>query len=354
VSRKAAVVALLLSLSACQGLGPATLAAGRGAYNDVIARTNSEQTLGLIVRMRYADPIGLLSVSSVTANLRVGANAKGEAGIGTESAYKGNLVPFSAGVSVEDNPTISYTPIEGQAFLREWLAPLSLETLVLAIQAGVNVDVILPLLVDRLNGLRFEAEATPEEREAFGRAAALMETLRALGAEAWIAQPGQTGRYELVLSGYAPEHTGQVEELLRLLDVSADARGGSTITVPVMLGPRVGGYPGLAVQTRSIAEIMRMAARMVEVPEEHVRAGVVAPSPVLVGEAGPMLRIRSSPSAPNQANVAVEHRGWWYYVDDTDLVSKRLFEDIQLLFLSRLSDATRGTQSSPVLTLPVN
>src|SRR5262245_990932 len=41
-----------LALSACEGVGPATLGAGRGAYNDVIARTNSEQMLALIVRLR--------------------------------------------------------------------------------------------------------------------------------------------------------------------------------------------------------------------------------------------------------------------------------------------------------------
>jgi len=353
VLRLTAVVGLLLSLSGCQGLGPATLAAGRGAYNDVIARTNSEQTLGLIVRMRYGDPFGLLAVSSVTANLRVGANAKGEAGIGTESAYQGNIVPFSAGVSIEDNPTISYTPIEGQAFLREWLAPLSLETLAAAMQAGVNLEVLLPLLVNRMNGLRTETEVSPEDRAAFGRATAILEELRTIGAEAWSVDPAHAGRYEFTLSGYSPDHAAHVEELLRLLDVSLETRTGSTITIPVMLGVRVGSFGGLAIQTKSVAQIMRAAARSIEVPEEHVKAGVVAPSPVMAGEAGPVLRIHSSSSAPSHANVAVEHRGWWYYVDDTDLVSKRLFEDIQLLFLSRLSEATRGAQTAPVLTIPV-
>ena len=101
---------------------------GRGAYNDVIARTSSEQTLGLLVRLRYSDPIGLLTVSSVTAGLKFSAEAKGEAGFGPRANYAGNLVPFSAGVGYEDSPTISYTPVDGEAFLREWLAPVTLET----------------------------------------------------------------------------------------------------------------------------------------------------------------------------------------------------------------------------------
>ena len=67
-------------LAGCQTLGPSALGVGRGAYNDVIARTSSEQTLGLLVRLRYSDPIGLLTVSSVTAGLKFSAEAKGEAG----------------------------------------------------------------------------------------------------------------------------------------------------------------------------------------------------------------------------------------------------------------------------------
>jgi hypothetical protein len=71
------------------------------------------------------------------------------------------------------------------------------------------------------------------------------------------------------------------------------------------------------------------------------------------GDQRPTLRILSSRSAPKQANVAVQHRGWWYYVDDTDLASKRAFLQIQTLFLTRLTEATRGAQGAPLLTIPV-
>ena len=37
----------------------------------------------------------------------------------------------------------------------------------------------------------------------------------------------------------------------------------------------------------------------------------------------------------------------------TDLASKRMFQRIQTLFLTRLSEATRGTQTAPLLTIPV-
>ena len=94
-------------LEGCQTLGPVALGVGRGAYNEVIARTSSEQTLSLIVRLRYSDPIGLLMVTSVTAGLKFSAQATGQAGFGPRANYAGNLIPFSAGMGYEDSPTIS-------------------------------------------------------------------------------------------------------------------------------------------------------------------------------------------------------------------------------------------------------
>src|SRR4030095_1580166 len=105
--RAIVVLAAWLPLAGCQILGPAALGTGRGADNDVIARTSSEQTLVLIVRLRYSDPIGLLAVSSVTAGLKFSTQAKGEAGVGSPARYAGGLVPFSARGTPRGRPLAS-------------------------------------------------------------------------------------------------------------------------------------------------------------------------------------------------------------------------------------------------------
>src|SRR5262247_3101232 len=155
-----------LLLAGCQMPGPAALGVGRGAYNDVIARTGSEQTLGLIVRLRYSDPIGLLTVSSITAGLKFSAESKSEVGFGPRANYAGALVPFSADIGYEDSPTITYAPVDGQAFLREWLMPATMETLALLLQSGPE-SAVIALLIERMNGLRSGATTTVEERTAF-------------------------------------------------------------------------------------------------------------------------------------------------------------------------------------------
>ena len=344
-----------LLLAGCQTLGPTALGFGRGAYNDVIARTGSEQTLGLIVRLRYSDPIGLLAVSNITAGLKFTAETKTEAGFGPRSNYSGNLVPFSASIGYEDSSTISYALVDAEAFLREWLTPVTMEMLAKVLQAGLDSP-LTALLVERMNGLRSGANTSVEEQNAFNRAVTLLLQFREGGMASWAEQSGNAKQYELILANYSPAHITDVEELLRLLDLRGDPARESTIRIPVVMGVRDGKFDGLAIQTRSVAVIMRNAAAAIDVPREHIEEGIVEASSEVskvLTAPGPMLRIRSSRSAPERASVAVQHRGWWYYVDDADRASKRVFLDIQMLFLTRLAEAARGTQAAPLLTIPV-
>jgi hypothetical protein len=83
---------------------------------------------------------------------------------------------------------ISYAPVDAQAFLREWLAPVTLETLALAMQGAADgQDALMTLLtlVERMNGLRSGVGATVEERTAFHRVATLLTQFRELGMGLW-------------------------------------------------------------------------------------------------------------------------------------------------------------------------
>jgi hypothetical protein len=337
----------------CHGLGPATLAAGRGSYNDVIARTSAEQTLGLIVRLRYSDPIGLLTIASVTANLRFAASTKSEVGYGPPSSYQGAIVPFAAGVEYEDNPTISYIPIEGQAFLREWLQPLSLTTLVSVMQEARGSSSLIPLLVAGMNNLRSGPDAAAIEREAFLRVVALLYDLHSRGIVNWSSSAETPGRCELTFYNYAPSDKSEIDDLLRLLRLSGGTRNGAPIRIPLKLGVGVGSPTNLMLETRSVAGILRTIADLVEVPEKDVTAGVVTANKRVSLAGDVAFVIRSSDTFPKRSSLAVEHRGAWFYVDDTDLTSKAIFVAVEAIFQSALAEATGAGRGTPVLTLPV-
>ena len=126
-----------------------------------------------------------------------------------------------------------------------------------------------------MNGLRSGAGATVEERTAFHRVATLLAQFRELGMALWVQESGATGRYELILSHYSPGRIAEVEEFLRLLELQGNPAQESTIRIPVALGVRDGNFDGLALQTRSVAEILHNVAASIEVPGEHVKEGLV-------------------------------------------------------------------------------
>jgi hypothetical protein len=56
---------------------------------------------------------------------------------------------------------------------------------------------------------------------------------------------------------------------------------------------------------------------------------------------------------PSQAAVAVKHRGYWFYIDDTDMQTKLFYTVVRTLW--SVSIATGADQrTAPVLTIPVS
>ena len=62
------------------------------------------------------------------------------------------------------------------------------------------------------------------------------------------------------------------------------------------------------------------------------------------------MAIHSQRERLRNAYVAVQHRGWWFYVADSDQSSKATFSFVNILFSLQ---AERGKGTSPLLTLPV-
>jgi hypothetical protein len=64
-----------------------------------------------------------------------------------------------------------------------------------------------------------------------------------------------------------------------------------------------------------------------------------------------LLRIGSSPERPPYAFVAVPYRDHWFWIDDRDMPSKRLFTF--LMFLFTLVEQP-GKEGAPVITIPTS
>ena len=348
--------AMCLLAAGCTGVGPNVIRNGRPIYNDAIVATNNEQLLAMIVRMRYEEPAGLLSVASVTANVRVQASVGGEFGYGPEDYFSGNLVPLRAGALYEDNPTISYTPVQGQEFLRQGFSPLPLDLTVLLLNVLGGSPDVMTLLIKEINGVAnpdlLGDGFTPVDAR-FGQIVELMTSLHRLGRLLWVEKDGKPPSFALVLRSEAGGDAAPIAELSELLGISPPPVARGLVTLPVILGIGRQGGDTVVIRTRAIFELFQIAAASVEVPDAHLESGLAPPLPP-GGPATEQIRIRRSASRPGDTLVAVRHHGWWFWIDSTDARSKATFRMLEAIMTARMADATGRDQGVPVLTVPVS
>jgi hypothetical protein len=346
----AACLLLLALLAGCAAIGTTALSNGRPAYNAVINETEDQQILSMIVRRRYGETFGMLAGSSVTASLRVGASVGANAGIGPSENYAGNLVPLSAGVTYEENPTISYIPLRGEQFIERMLTPVSAEQVVLLSRMSKAEVEVLRLLVRRANGIVNPLYASrPTDARAFDRFVELYVRLRETGSLDIVRS--KDNHFDLLLHDYAGDAGGDAAEFLRLLRLQPPGPDGSSITVPLRFFVGAPRPDALDLETPSALEIIEAAASGVDVPDEHVAQGLSSPPDAIARNE--LISIHSSPNRPGGASIAVMHRGWWYFVDERDSRSKQAFMILRTLIGLRLDDVG-PVQARPVLTVPVS
>lgn len=346
-------------LSACSGIGPAALTAGRPTYNEVINQTEDQQILSIVVRQRYDETFGMLAVSSVTASLRFEASAGANIGVGPSSNYEGNLVPLSAGVVYEDNPTISYIPMRGEQFIERMLAPITPEQFLLLSRMGTDQVDVLPLLIRRANGLANPLYSSVRaDPGAFQRFVDLYGDLREHGRADVVLSPPADGRnpeLTLFLHDFSDDDADVAEffHLIRVEQASlppGEGRAGA-LALPLRFSVGSSSARGLDLETPSALEIIRAAGLGIDIPQPHQSAGFARPLPAAAPT--PFITIHTSPNRPSEALTAIQHRGWWFYIDARDARSKQGFMILRTLIGLRLDETLRG-QAAPILTLPVH
>ncbi len=380
------LITVTLALCGCATVGPQSITAGRGIYNEVINRTEDEQTLNALVRLRYEETFGMLSVASVTAGLRFRTQARVEAGFGDSVDFAGNLVPLAAGVAYEENPTISYVPLNGEDFMRRMISPLSVEEWALLSKPVRRKDLLFALAVQRINELQnsYPGEGSPPP--AFIQLVDLYGTLRkdSVLDLVQLPEPGNSKQFFWGIQDYKGKPESSVRTFLDLVQVPEskkskkffwgihDYKGKSESSVRAfldMLGidAKLDGSPivlpvreaigrsnsEIHLQLRSPFDVLRVFGAGIELPPAHLESGIV--NSTITEEPGRwrFITIRSSVGRPSNATVEIQFRDHWFYIDATDTQSKRAFAYLRTLIGIRLA-APAATQVAPVLTVPVN
>lgn len=350
--RVLAILAALGVCSGCESLGPASIASGRAAYTDVITRTNDEQLLNTLVRMRYAETTTMMVVSAVTSQTEFSVGTGVQTGTGSsKSGFEGNLVPFALNGEYRESPTISYTPLSGAHFLKQLVTPISLDLYGLLVDSARDAESMLSLLTHGLGDMDAPVQYESARAADLAQALNLMGRLRRAGLLSFAYEVGDDDRVtgvDLVLENPDAQPSDDIRTLMKLFGRPLPARSEAQLRLPLRMGPLAAGQDALQVRTRSTLELLQLAARGVEVPEAQLAAGI-APSDE-PASAQPFLHVHSSTTEPEDPFVAVQYRGYWFWVDSTDIASKRGFVAMQTLLMSCLNP---NNAAQPQLSLPI-
>jgi hypothetical protein len=344
---------ILVALTGCRSIGPGTVATDRSDYSASIADSWKQQTLLNIVKLRYLDLPVFVDVSSVVAGYSL-QTAIGVGGtISTKKAVQGNFLNLTGQGIYTDRPTITYTPLTGQKFLRGLVTPIEPKNIFFLLQSGYAADFVLDLTVESLNGVRNRSSAAGMVREAdpeFVRVLQLLHEVQIAGAVGMRVQENKdkssTGVMFFRRDNLTPEMRDKLAELRRLLKLP---EGQQQFTL--VYSPAAGGEGELGVGSRSMLQIMAAMATYTDVPETDVRDGRAVPSTRSADSAGKSdpVEIKSGKDRPADAFAAVHYRNQWFWIEDRDWHTKRAFTAIMFLFTMT---AETGDEKLPLITIP--
>ena len=408
-------VCLLMLCGGC-AFGPKALEKTHGLYNEAIHRVDEEQLLRNLVRLRYDETPLQLNVSSIAAQYEIAGQAEARPFFIAPNPSNSNII-FRTFTSIlpdvflsgANRPTITMTPADNGDTVQRFLTPISAETVVFLGQTRWPVTTVLRLWVDRLNGVPNASTASGPQREMipdfarFRRVTELLQAAQDQGLGAIHAEdvpvevsgplPPPSGDGSMAVEAaknglkYSPREDGSGWALVRtesqlVLDVYPQGISHpDLLELEGLLHLRPGlpryqifvskgidpdplrtpqpQHAALRVSPRSTAQVFSYLANGVEVPCEHLDAGIIRPA---VGPDGKpfdgrmvtegLFNVHASRAhkPPETACVSIKYRDYWYYIDDRDQASKATFSLV--LQLSRL-DFARQQAGGPLLTLPI-
>jgi hypothetical protein len=350
-------------LAACAPLGPGRIPTERFNYNEAISRSTKEQTLLNLLRLRHLDVPEILYVGSVVSQYSF------EGGIGLLGirGFQGGTDSISgnANLNYAERPTITYSPVSGPEFASRLLTPLPLELLFSLQHAGWPVDLLLLISLQRINDVEnmsfapVPPSADLDRNRLFQRN---VEKLRAFESVLRdLLELADRGALELQRDEkddalywvFREKVSPDVQALAKRLK---SALGLDPLRQKFRITQRLTGRKPdeITIQPRSLLAIMYFLARGIEIPTEHQKDGrVVAmddPAEFHSYHMPVPLRVRVQAERPGDAFIAVPYQGHWFYIDSSDLESKRAFGVMRYLFLLQAPPPERT--ATPLLTLP--
>jgi hypothetical protein len=343
----------LFFLFSCSPIGPKNVPRDRFDYNTAISNSWKQQTLLNIVKLRYADMPLFVQVASVVSGytLEGSINIAGSINQMPDS----NVLALGSSAKYTDRPTITYVPITGAKFNENFMTPIPPKSVLFLMQSGWPADIIFPIVVDSINGLRSRQASGLSQRLGDPEYYYLVNLLRKIQLSGAVGMRviQETEKKETTVLFF--HHKNITEEVMearkginQLLGLNPENQ-----EIKVSYGVIAQSDNEIAMQTRSIMQIMIDLATQIDVPIEHVSGGLTPDSlPPPAGDDAKLkklIQINSGPSKPENAFTAVKYEDHWFWINKGDFRSKRTFAFLMILF--SLTE-TGGKDGLPLVTIP--
>lgn len=317
-------------------------------------------------------------------------------------------------VSGADRPTISLQPSDEAQEISRYLRRLNADNFAFFVESGVSPTTLAMLWFDAINRVNNAPavrksnllDAEIRDHAAFRRSVDLLEQLernkiaqfvvrepfRQVGRPVAVERVSQSDQLEAIKEGMEYQHGPSPGTLVLSrrqrslqLTINNHAQGCPLLVEFCHLLNLEAGLPEyelivgepdpfpeavpavprrqIVLEPRSTFEALIYMSHGVTVPPEHLAQGLVRQTELPDGQlfdwselTRGVFRVQhvKQHHCPEHAYVAVQYRGYWFYIDDRDHNSKMAFN--QVYHLARLDLAVSGARlerTRPVLTLPV-
>ena len=340
------------STTGCQSIGAGSVQRDRIGYADAMGTSWKEQTLLNIVKLRYLDTPVFLDVSSVISSYELASQISLASNIFPGNSANNNRSLGATG-TYTDKPTISYTPTTGERYMNGLIRPIPPQAIFAMIESGHPADLVLRVTARAINGVYNYSASQTRARAADPTFQKVVDAIRRIQQEGALSvRIEKRGDQETTYIGFSRDAGEDVEKSLRRLKDALRLNPDNDEPV-LVFGSRQRNPDQIALLTRSVQEILTEFSVGVEVPERDLAEGRATPKLRLDSAAGlrdyPLMRVRSGGERPADAFAAVPYRNRWFWIDDRDLNSKRMF--MFLTVFSALAETGIAPQT-PLITIP--
>jgi hypothetical protein len=352
LGRTAFAFILIVMLAGCSSIGSGSISRDRFDYAAAISDSWKSQTLMNLVKLRYSEPPVFLDVASVISQYQF------DSGVNLGFTWiSPSTVTQSVGGTAHyiDRPTITYNLLSGEKFARSLMMPIPPAAIMSLLEAGWPAESVLRLTVQGINGVYNRSGAAVRGREADPRFYQLIEAIGRVqrSGTVGIRVPHAKTDEVVPVMVFSRNVNEAVEADRRLIrDILGLHPKGMEFTLAFGLVPR--NDQEIAILSRSMLDILVELSGNIEVPELHVvekRTFPTREEDVFEGQkVQRLMRILSQEKKPADAFAAVRFRNYWYWIDDRDWVSKRIFSFIMFLFTLIEKPDKEGV---PIITVPI-